>query len=577
MAKRKYEEEEESEFLHHVECKTCGSSDANGVYSDGHEYCFGCDTWLPPSDKVKKEIKMEDEGFKPSKKMGFIEGGSCKELKKRGITGSTVRKWSYEVGKDFNGKSVQLANYYDESQNLVTQKVRYANKDFMILGDNKGPLYGQWLWTAKVHGKQLIIVEGEIDALSVSQAYNHRKPVVSITKGVKGAKKDLQRNLEFIQQFDEIILAFDNDEHGRKGMDECAPLFKAGQVKICTWIGAKDANDLLVGNDLININQSIKEAKPWRPDGIVNGMDVSMDELQEPMPHGMAYPYPLLQSMTFGSRGGELIIWTAGSGIGKSTILREIAYHFVNVQDSEVKVGMIFLEESMKKTAQAFIALDNDVPLAKLRHDPAILTEMQWSESKGKLFDSGKVFFYKHFGSLDSEILLEKIRYMVVGLGVTHIFLDHISIAISGNDSDNERKDIDMLMTEMRSLVEETSCHIDAIVHLKRTSGKASFNEGGQVSLTDLRGSASLEQLSDAVIALERNQQANDEDEDANKDVSQIRLLKNREIGIVGPADRLKYDHETGRLLTAEDSDNEFFVPTSKANVSPEKEVNNDF
>ena len=143
---------------------------------------------------------------------------------------------------------------------------------------------------------------------------------------------------------------------------------------------------------------------------------------------------------------------------------------------------------------------------------------------------------------------------MVVGLGVTHVFLDHISIAISGNESENERKDIDMLMTSLRSLVEETGCHIDAIVHLKRTS-KGSFNEGAQVSLSDLRGSGALEQLSDSVIALERNQQA---DGDA-KDTSTLRILKNREIGITGVADSLRYNRETGRLEAIEEDDNEHF------------------
>lgn len=564
MAKSKYEEQEESEFLEHLPCEACGSSDANGIYSDGHQYCFACDTWLPPDGK--KEIKVEQ---KVSKKMGFIDNGVPKALNKRGIDLKSVRKWAYEVGKDNMDRAVQVANYYNDKQELVTQKIRYANKDFLILGDNKGPLYGQWLWNPKVHGKQLIIVEGEIDALSVSQAYNHTKPVVSITKGVKGAKKDLQRNLEFIQQFDEVILAFDNDEYGKEAMEECATLFRAGTVKICTWEGVKDANDLLKNNDLVTINRSIKEAKPWRPDGIINSFDIDLTELKEPMKHGIPYPYPILQSKTFGSRGGELIIWTAGSGIGKSTVLRELAYYFVATRD-DVKVGMIFLEESMKKTAQAFIALDNNVPLAKLRHNPELLTDAQWSASKEKLFDSGKVVFYKHFGSLDSEVLLEKIRYMVVGLGVTHVFLDHISIAISGNDSDNERKDIDMLMTTMRSLVEETSCHIDAIVHLKRTSGKGSFNEGAQVSLTDLRGSGGLEQLSDAVIALERNQQAEE-----GSDVSTIRILKNREIGIVGEADQLVYSHETGRLLPLDET----FVPVIKADDSPPWETggNNDF
>jgi twinkle protein len=91
---------------------------------------------------------------------------------------------------------------------------------------------------------------------------------------------------------------------------------------------------------------------------------------------------------------------------------------------------------------------------------------------------------------------------------VDFIVLDHISIVTSGieSSSEGERKDIDILMTRLRSLIEETGIGIVAIVHLKRVNGK-NFNEGAQVSLSDLRGSGSLEQLSDNVIALERNQQ----------------------------------------------------------------------
>lgn len=550
MANKKYEEQD-SEFLYHEPCEACGSSDAKAIFSDGHTYCYSCEDWQPPT---KEERQPEESVKRPSKKAGFINNGKSIELTKRDITVHTCKKWNYEVGTDSQGKAVQIANYYDNNRELVAQKVRYANKDFLFLGDNKCPLYGQWLWDSKNYD-ELIIVEGEIDALSVSQVYNHRKAVVSIPKGVKGAKKDLQRNYEFVNSFKKIILAFDNDEHGKSAMEEVAPMFQAGKVFITYWSGGKDANDMLRNNDLVGITRDIKEAKEYRPDGIVSGDEIELEELLAPMPLGFPYPYPLLNEMTYGSRGGELIIWTAGSGIGKSTILREISYHFVKNYEG-VKVGMIFLEESTKKTAQAFIALDNNIPLSKLRYDPNILTKEQWEKSKAELLDSGKTVFYRHFGSLDSVILLDKIRFMVIGLGVTHIFLDHISIAISGNDSDNERKDIDVLMTAMRSLVEETGCHIDAIVHLKRTSGKGSFNEGAQVSLTDLRGSGALEQLSDAVIALERNQQDAD-----NSNVSTIRVLKNREIGIVGKADSLLYSHETGRLLATENNGSEDLVP----------------
>jgi hypothetical protein len=122
-----------------------------------------------------------------------------------------------------------------------------------------------------------------------------------------------------------------------------------------------------------------------------------------------------------------------------------------------------------------------------------------------------------------------------------------------GTQDEKERRSrIDRLgsMTDLASMVVETGVGLINVVHLKRkeTGNKdRGLNEGGQVSLTDLRGSAALEQLSWAVLAMERNQQA----EDGSEDYSYLRVLKNRTWGRTGKAGRVKYVHETGRLVDA--------------------------
>ena len=126
---------------------------------------------------------------------------------------------------------------------------------------------------------------------------------------------------------------------------------------------------------------------------------------------------------------------------------------------------------------------------------------------------------------------------------------------VSGQKSsgEGERKDIDLLMTALRGLVEQTGVGLIAITHLKRPDGgRKSYNEGGRVTLQDMRGSASLEQLSDNIIAVERDQQGDDPDR------SRIRLLKNREFGDLGEADLNEYNLVTGRLL-----------PVSEALIKP--------
>jgi twinkle protein len=220
---------------------------------------------------------------------------------------------------------------------------------------------------------------------------------------------------------------------------------------------------------------------------------------------------------------------------------REISYHLAAAHS--LKLAHIFLEEDVRKTALSFIALDNNIPLAKLRIKPNLISKSQWSESYEKYLGSGRLFFTDHFGSLESDKLIDKCRYFVHACGADFILLDHISMVVSGQDSSNERKDIDMLMTNLAAFVNEADVGVLGIVHLRRPSN-GSFTEGREISLSDLRGSGGLEQLSWNVVALERNQQ-----DPENKNESQIRLLKNREWGTLGLCDTLLYNQDTGRLL----------------------------
>ena len=119
------------------------------------------------------------------------------------------------------------------------------------------------------------------------------------------------------------------------------------------------------------------------------------------------------------------------------------------------------------------------------------------------------------------------------------MFLDHLSILMSGLEGD-ERRMIDQTMTRLRSLVERTGIALFLVSHLRRGSTDEGHEEGKRVSLSQLRGSAAIAQLSDACIALERDQQSNDPDS-----TTTVRVLKNRYSGETGIATQLKYDLQT--------------------------------
>lgn len=520
----------------HEPCPACGSRDNLARYADGSGHCFGCFYNEAPGGGERRVRNDKPKSFSPIQ-------GHYEELTKRGIREETCKRAGYQIGER-DGERVHIMNWRALDGQLISQKFRTKDKEFSWIGQTKDvPLYLQWLWASK--GKSITITEGELDALSVLQAWDLKWPVVSLVNGCGSVRKCLAQWYEWLDGYEKIVLMFDQDDAGRKALAAALEILPLGKVHVAKTV-RKDANDTLVKDGPQTVLRAFWDATLYRPDGIVSGSELTRERLKKAVTPGYAFPYPKLQAKTFGMRKGELTLLTAGSGIGKSTWARELAYYLH--QTHGLAIGNIFLEETNDKTGQAYVALDNNVPLCNLQADPNILSDARWDASLERVVHQ-RMWFYDHFGSLAAENLIKRITYLARVCKVDFVILDHISIVTSGveSSSEGERKDIDILMTRLAQLVQETGIGIIAIVHLKRKPGQ-SFNEGAQVSLNDLRGSGSLEQLSFNVYALERDQQAENAD-DACREL--IRVLKCRQTGDTGEADEIIYDRKTGRLVLA--------------------------
>ena len=515
----------EDKFLFHSPCENCGSRDNLANY-ENHTYCFGCHNYQKTNGDLPEIIK--------EKKITDMITGQIEPLIKRSINEETCRVFNYEQG-EYNGKPCHIANYYDKNYDKVAQKLRFADKSFKWIGDtDKITLFGQNLW--RDGGRTLVITEGEIDAMSVSLVNNNKYPVVSIPSGTASAKKYIKREMEWISKFEKIILMMDNDIAGNKASLECASLLPVKKVFISKLQG-KDANELLQAGKKTKIVDAIFEAKAFTPQGIIEGSETKELLLNDVYAETIPYHWNGLNEKLSGIRLGELNLLCAGSGAGKSQVCREIAYDLVK---NKHKVGYIALEESVKRSIRGIVS----VGLNKLMHIPEVrknIPEEEILKEWNKIKDY--ICFYDHWGSASSDDLLNKIRYMVKGLDCKVIFLDHISIVISGLAEGDERRLIDNTMTQLRQLVEELNIAMFVVSHLKRPEGKG-HEEGTHTSLSHLRGSASLGQLSDAVLGFERNQQSETE---AN--VLTCRVLKNRFSGDTGIATTLIYNKDTGRLV----------------------------
>ena len=102
-------------------------------------------------------------------------------------------------------------------------------------------------------------------------------------------------------------------------------------------------------------------------------------------------------------------------------------------------------------------------------------------------------------------------------------------------------------MTKLRGLAENLQVGMVIISHLRRPDCNRGHEEGASVSLSQLRGSHAIAQLSDIVVGLSRKV-------NEGSNLTSINVLKNRFSGETGFAQELFYDKNTGRMIESDTS-----------------------
>ena len=530
----------QSTFVKHkLPCPSCGGSDPVSMNNDGSAKCFSCGTFFTDYKNPK--------GTAPVKKVNSTSylnayTGTTGSLTDRNISEKTANKYGVRVVYNSDGSIAEHIYPYYNSNEIVAVKTRYVtNKSFRVSGTYEGTgLFGEQLY-----GKSklpLTITEGECDAMSVVDL-GIKSAVVSIKRGSAGAVRDIRDSIEFVESFDKVIICFDNDKAGRKAARDVARLLKPGKAKIMQLPnGYKDANDMLNNKRFAEFTKSWFEAKTYTPSGILELSSKKDSWLKREIKESIAFPYEGLNQKLYGLRKNELLTLTGGTGLGKSSVVRELEHWLIKQTDDNI--GIMALEENWQRTADGIVSIE--------ANDRLYINEIRdrYPEDKlSELFDStiqeGRVFIHAHLGVNDIDEIFSKLRYMIIGCECKWVIIDHLHMLVSSLTDTDERRGIDLLMTRLRSLVEETGVGMILVSHLRRVGGDQGHERGVQVSLSHLKGSQSIAQLSDSVVAVERNQQAEDITE-ANTTI--VRVLKSRYTGYTGYACSLLYDADTGRL-----------------------------
>jgi len=526
----------------------CGEgSDNTGINNDGSAKCFNCSKFFIDYEASTEGIDITQKEEKPKREI--LSLGQFDDIPERKLSRNTCQAYNVKVIKGNEGIVRHIYPLYDEEDNEVAQKIRNcADKSFDIRGDFKrATLFGQSLFKAG-SARYITVTEGELDAMAAYQMTGSKYPCVSIRSGSSGASKDFKAQMEYLESFDNVVICFDQDSAGKEAVKSVCKLLTPGKVKIMS-MPLKDASDMLVSNRSGEFLQCFWDSEKYIPSGIVNvskNKDKFLKSIKELKEISfIPYPWKGLNIKLDGINLGTLITLTAGAGLGKTAVTRELEEHLLNITD--FNVGIMALEENETQTTLGLMSVKAGVPLFR-KHILAEYPEAKLEQLHETTFGGDRedrVHIHSHLGIQTIEDIFAKLRFLMVGCDCKIVIFDHLHMLIASHGGSDERIVIDEIMVRLRSLIEETGTTLILVSHLRRAMGDKGHEQGVEVSLSHLRGSQSIAQVSDVVIALERNQQAED-DRDAN--TTTVRVLKSRHTGETGIACKLYFDRHSGRL-----------------------------
>jgi twinkle protein len=459
-------------------CPNCASSDAMQIYDNGTGFCFSCKSWIArpaggsmnaQNIKVPSKIRLED-----------IKEFPILGIKSRGISKEVCEFYGVRVSYKEDG--TPEAHYYPYGD--AAYKVRKLPKDFTWVGHTK-TLFGRDKFNGG--GKRVIVTEGEIDALSVAQAswvkYSKFYPVVALPSA--SSVKLLIEERKWLRSFKEIIIVFDEDEAGDTAKQEAVNILGFDKVKI-TKLPLKDANEVLREKGANILMQHIYDAYEYSPKGIMTPEEIWREIEVEDTVTSVPYPACLggLNIKLKGMRGGEIVLFTSGSGSGKTTILREIMLHVLETTDA--MIGIASFEELPKEMLKKMAGMamnrnlaEQEIPKEELRKG----FEKYLYGGRVLLLDPAKIDSSKFSDVMDA------LEYLCLK-GCKYLFFDHITLFTSEfSDGLQSLEATDRAMGALLRLVKKYNVWLGLVSHLRKVAtGQKAFEEGELPSMDDIKG-----------------------------------------------------------------------------------------
>lgn len=545
-------------LLYHTSCisPTCSSSDAMAVYEKETDegpvidaYCFSCNEYFN-QDKVEESGVRQQEHVSVNKvevtDFSWIQSIPFRGWKERGITKVTSAK--YGVHTEVEGETSVTSRFYPSTQSgkIVGYKKRTLPKTFNGFGNTKATneLFGQAVF--EKGQKYLVITTGEEDAMSFAEVLRSNNngteywtPCISVTCGDGSIIKQFKVNYEYINSFEKIILAFDNDEPGQKYLEEAARLLSPGKAFIAKFPrDVKDASDLLKVGRVSELKQVFWKAVPFSRVDVLH-LEQLWDDF-ESEDNNVKIPFPpawshLNDMMNGGMEKGEITVIGALTSIGKSSVINNIVYNLI--ENTKFKVGAMYLESTKREVVRDLLSLESGINLRVINRNDVDLQQL-----KSRFFENiakkNQFVYVDHQGSISTAEIFDKLNYLAKAEGCDVIVIDPIQAGV--NSSENGA--IIAFMDTLLKFAKETDTCVIAVSHMK----KPSEDNPHAVSEYQLMGSSSINQIAFNTILISRDKMNEDP---VKRSATRIQLVKCRRTGNTGESGWLRYDYETTHLF----------------------------
>ena len=438
--------------------------------------------------------------------------------------------------------------YYPVTQEglLVGYKVREVPKNFYSIGRTGADCELFMSFKFNRGGKYVVITEGEVCALSAYQMlkdYNSKRgsdfeiAVVSPTTGAN-SQKQIAANYKFLDQFDNIILAMDNDKAGEDAVDKIIPALPKGKVKVMQ-MRYKDHNEYLEKGKEKEYIQDFYSAKTRVPVGVLPSSSLyerMMKQVATPKVPFPAFMGKLNEMFIGGMPLGYIFNIAADTGVGKTTFVNEMVYYWIF--NSPHLIGIVSMELDAGQYTEVLLS----------RHISRKLSLMGDTGEKLKYLSSEKVkeqvdqLTLKEDGSerfylLDNrdgtvEEIQDTIEELVVSCGCKVIICDPLQDILEGLSNEEQA----LFMKWAKGFIKSHNVSFVLINHMRKSD-----NSGEQ----DIMGHSSIIKSASANIILKRDKLAED---DMVRNTTTISVAKNRVCGLTGPAGGMYYDNNTHTL-----------------------------